>query len=61
MARLLTEAIAVLAERAALLDRQLAVLVEFLRVEQEVLHPAVMVAEVAQAVLLTEGQEGMEE
>ena len=61
MARLLTEAIAVLAERAALLDRQLAVLVEFQRAEQEVLHQAVKVAKVAQAVLLTEGQEEMEE
>ena len=60
MARLLTEAIAVLAERAALPDLQMAVLAEFLRAEQEVLHLAVMVAKVAQAVLLTEGQEEME-
>jgi hypothetical protein len=55
MARLLTEAIAVLAERAGLLDRQMAVRVEFLRAEQEVLHQAVKVAKVGQAVLLMEG------
>jgi hypothetical protein len=61
MAKHLTEAIAVLAERAALLDRQMAVLAEFLRAGQEVLHLGVMVAKVAQAVLLTEGQEEMEE
>ena len=61
MARLLTEAIAVLAEKAGLLDRQMAVRVEFLRAEQEVLHQAVKAAKVAQAVLLMEGQEEMEE
>jgi hypothetical protein len=61
MARHLTEAIAVLAERAALPERQMVVLAEFLTAEQEVLHLAVMVAKVAEAVLLTEGQEEMEE